>query len=306
MKKLTIFCFLFPMLILFQGFTFSSERENYHKLKSAENLFEENKFDEAEKIYSQINTQKYQEPLFYNRLVNLYTDKKYSEVLELYDKWEKENLSPEYLFNIGNSYKFTGDNSKKSEDQILNYKNALKAYRKAMMKSSDINIKKNYEITSKLLKKSENSNEKNQNKNQSKDQSGKKDKNKKNQSEKQDKNKEDQKKSQNKTEKFQNDRSSDKSDERKDEGSKEKKNNDIGNKSPLESSEKKDSKNVNKPTEAPKKNGQSEEKSNKKDQKLEELMYYLKNIENLEKESLKNNQKIINQNLNTSDNSKNW
>ncbi|WP_319372248.1 hypothetical protein [uncultured Ilyobacter sp.] len=287
MKKLTIFCFLFPMLILFQGFTFSSERENYQKLKSAENLFEENKFDEAEKIYSQLNTQKYQEPLFHNRLVNLYTGKKYSKVLELYDKLEKENPTPEDLFNIGNSYKFTGDNSKKSEDQILNYKNALKAYRKAMMKSSDINIKRNYEITSKLLKKSENSNEKNQSK-------------------KQDKNKEDQKKSQNKTEKSQNDRSSDKSDDRKDKGSKEKKNNDIDNKSSLESSEKKDSKNVNKPTEASKKNGQSEEKSNKKDQKLEELMYHLKNIENLEKESLKNNQKIINQNVNTSDNSKNW
>jgi cobalamin biosynthesis protein CobT len=289
---------------MLEGFNFSHEGENYQKLKRAEKLFEQNRFDEAEKIYGGISTQKYREALTIDRSVNLYAGKQYGKVTELYEKGDKENLNSEYLFNIGNSYKFNGDTSPKVEDRILNYKKALQAYKYAMLKNGDMNIKKNYEITSKLLKKIENSNNQNKDNSDNNDNSKKQGENQNN-----DKNKQEQTTSQNynKNEKSQNNKNSNSSGENKSDQSNEQQNNE-NNKNSDAPSKNNTNQDMNSSPESAKESraGNSNEENSKDSQRLEELMYHLKDIENLEKDGLKNNQKILNQNFDISDNSKNW
>ncbi len=302
MRKFIIFCLLFLALFMLEGFNFSHEGENYQKLKRAEKLFEQNKFEEAEKLYGEISTEKYREALTLDRTTNLYAGKKYGKVAELYEKWGKENLNSEYLFNIGNSYKFTGDYSEKTEDKVINYRKALQAYKYAMLKSSDMDIKKNFEITSKLLKEIENSNKQNNSDNSD---------NSKKQGENQDssKNKQKQKNSQNynKNENSQNNKNSDSSGENKPDQSNEQQNNE-NNKNSDATSKNNANQDIDISPEASRESGAENfnEENSKDRQRLEELMYHLKDIENLEKEGLKNNQKILNQNFDTSDNSKNW
>lgn len=97
--------------------------------------------------------------------------------------WSKpvESLGYKY-FKEGNNLVLQGDKEKNPEKKIENYKKALEIYKTSMKESSDINIKKNYEITERKIKeqKQQNQNKKQQNKNENKNRNEKNKENQKN------------------------------------------------------------------------------------------------------------------------------
>lgn len=96
--------------------------------------------------------------------------------------WSKpvESLGYKY-FKEGNNLVLQGDKEKNPEKKMEDYKKALTIYKTSMKESSDINIKKNYEITERKIKE-QNKQKQNQNKNQqNKQKQNKNEKNKSNQ-----------------------------------------------------------------------------------------------------------------------------
>lgn len=273
-------------------------------------FFKEHKYDEAIKNYEAVLKLEDNINIKNNIVKALYEEKKYKEVVE------KESSE---FFLRGNSYAFLGDNLIKEnlEEAKKNYKLALEEYKKAMKYSDDINIKKNYEIVLKKIKDLEKNQQQNQdNQNKQNDQQENKNNNQQNQNSKdqnqnnqnseqnQDQNKEN---NSNKNDNQQNSNEQNKqnSQDNKQNGSDNKEKKDDQDKSDdqkQQQNEQNDSQQQNQPNsqnnneQQNKSNGTStgDIKDSKEEIKKNEIGAILKRLEGNEKQSFKNNERVMN------------
>ena len=165
-NKIICLSILILSLVAFAA-SFNKTQAYYYNSKG-NSFFKEMKFQEARDEYNKSLKIKENNEVRNNIIKSLYEEKKYKEITE--------TPSTEYFIR-GNSYAFLGDEAvqQNPEEAIKNYKAALEEYKLAMKSSDDLNIKKNYEI---VLKKIENlNNNQNQDKeNNKQDQNNEQDK----------------------------------------------------------------------------------------------------------------------------------
>lgn len=245
-----------------------------------------------------------------NILKSFYFEKKYDEVVK---------APADENFLKGNSYAYLGDQDAQNSKSF--YEKALAEYKLGMKKSDDINIKKNYEL---ILQKIKESDKKEQNKDnkENKDQKDKeKNQDKQDQNNKQEQNKDQQQDQNNKQEqnRDQNNNTENQSQNQQSQDEKENKNNeqkqdsqknsnsdnqnDNENKKQNSQPEKDDSKDPQEQKDNSNGNsGQTEGEMSKKEIKEQEIKAILKRLEGNEKQSFKNNERMMNINNNNPSN----
>jgi Ca-activated chloride channel family protein len=252
----------------------------YNYTKEGNRLTTKEKFPEGRESYESALKLKENIKVRENILKSYYGEKKYEEVI---------NSPVEENFLKGNSYVYLGDNSLEKSKEY--YEKALEEYKLAMKKSNDINIKKNYELTLKKLE--ELKNQQNQKDNSSKDQENNQDKSsqdksqqKNNSDQNSEDNSNDQKDNQNNNNEQQN------NSQNSEENSQEKD-------SSQQSSEKDSTENSSQQEKDSKQNsniGSNEIEESQEDIKEQEVRAILKGLEANEKQSFKNNERVINMN----------
>ena len=316
--------------------SFNSTQAYYHNSRG-NSFFKEKKFDEARDEYNKSLKIKESNEVRNNIIKSLYEEKKYKEITE--------TPSTEYFIR-GNSYAFLGDEAvqQNPEEAIKNYKAALEEYKLAMKTSSDINIKKNYEIVLKKIEDLNSQNQQNQDnqkdkQDQNKDQDNKQDQqNKENQdkqNDKQDQNKDqDNKQDQQNNQNQQNqDKQNDKQDQNKDQDNKQ----DQQNKQNQQNQDKQNDKQDQNKDQDNKQNQQNQQNQDKQNEKQDqnkdqdneengkqnsvpqgevqpidskdegresEVRAILKRLEGNEKQSFKNNERVIN--IDTGNSNNRW
>lgn len=251
-----------------------------------------------------------------NILKSFYFEKKYDEVVK---------APADENFLKGNSYAYIGDQDAQNSKSF--YEKALAEYKLGMKKSDDINIKKNYEL---ILQKIKESDKKEQNKDnkENKDQKDKeKNQDKQDQNNKQDQNKDQQQDQNNKQEqnRDQNNNTENQSQNQQKQDEKENKNNEQKQDSQKNGDEQKNSNSNNqndnenkKQNSQPEKDdskdpqeqkdnsngnsGQTEGEMSEKEIKEQEIKAILKRLEGNEKQSFKNNERMMNINNNNPSN----
>lgn len=258
--------------------SFNSTQAYYHNSRG-NSFFKEKKFDEARDEYNKSLKIKESNEVRNNIIKSLYEEKKYKEITE--------TPSTEYFIR-GNSYAFLGDEAvqQNPEEAIKNYKAALEEYKLAMKTSSDIIIKKNYEIVLKKIEDLNNQNQQNQDnqkdkQDQNKDQDNKQDQqNKENQ---QNQDKQDQNKDQDNKQDQQNNQNQQNQDKQNDKQDQNKDQNDKQNSIPQ---------------------GEVQPIDSKDDVREGEVRAILKRLEGNEKQSFKNNERVIN--IDTGNSNNRW
>lgn len=245
----------------------------YNHIKEGNRLTTKEKFLEGRESYESALKLKENIKVRENILKSYYGEKKYEEVI---------NSPAEENFLKGNSYVYLGDNSPEKSKEY--YEKALEEYKLAMKKSDDINIKKNYELTLKKLE--ELKNQQNQKDNSSKDQENNQDKSqqKNNSDQSSEDNSNDQKDNQNNNNEQQN------NSQNSEENSQEKDSSQQG-------SEKDSTENSSQQEKDSKQNsnsGSNEIEESQEDIKEQEVRAILKGLEANEKQSFKNNERVIN------------
>lgn len=251
-----------------------------------------------------------------NILKSFYFEKKYDEVVK---------APADENFLKGNSYAYLGDQDAQNSKSF--YEKALTEYKLGMKKSDDINIKKNYELILQKIKESdkkeqnkdnkENKDQKDKEKNQDKqDQNNKKDQNKdqqQDQNNKQEQNRDQNNNTENQSQdKQKQDEKENKNSEQKQDSQKngdEQKNsnsdnqNDNENKKQNSQPEKDDSKDPQEQKDNSNGNSvQTEGEMSEKEIKEQEIKAILKRLEGNEKQSFKNNERMMNINNNNPSN----
>ncbi|WP_288218007.1 hypothetical protein [uncultured Fusobacterium sp.] len=156
----------FLILIISAIFLFKniSKTNLYLDISKGNKALTNKEYEKSRNIYNKILSKVQNPGIESNILKSFYQEKKYDDVVK---SKSDEN------FLKGNSYVYLSKNQDKEQ-----LKKALAEYKKAMKSSDDINIKKNYELTLKYLNEQQN-NQQNQDKNQQNDNN--EDKNKQNQ-----------------------------------------------------------------------------------------------------------------------------
>lgn len=227
-----------------------------------------------------------------NILKSFYFEKKYDEVVK---------APADENFLKGNSYAYLGDQDAQNSKSF--YEKALAEYKLGMKKSDDINIKKNYEL---ILQKIKESDKKEQNKDnkENKDQKDKEknqDKQDQNNKQEQNNNTENQSQNQQKQDEKENKNSEQKQDSQKNSNSDNQ--NDNENKKQNSQPEKDDSKDPQEQKDNSNGNsGQTEGEMSEKEIKEQEIKAILKRLEGNEKQSFKNNERMMNINNNNPSN----
>ena len=258
--------------------SFNSTQAYYHNSRG-NSFFKEKKFDEACDEYNKSLKIKESNEVRNNIIKSLYEEKKYKEITE--------TPSTEYFIR-GNSYAFLGDEAvqQNPEEAIKNYKAALEEYKLAMKTSSDINIKKNYEIVLKKIEDLNNQNQQNQD----------------NQKDKQDQNKDqDNKQDQQNKENQQN---QDKQDQNKDQDNKQDQQNNQNQKNQDKQNDKQDQNKDQNDKQNSIPQGEVQPIDSKDDVREGEVRAILKRLEGNEKQSFKNNERVIN--IDTGNSNNRW
>lgn len=265
MKNKVISILLLLLSLFAFGINLNSARAYYYTSKG-NSFFKSENFEEARKNYELSLKLKDNLNVKKNIIKSFYEEKKYKEVIE--------NESDEFFLR-GNSYAFLGDSLIKEnpEEAKKNYRLALEEYKKAMKQSDDINIKKNYEIVLKKIENLEKEQQQNQN-NQNQDKNNQNDQQQKD-------NSQDNKQQNNK----QNDSDNN---NQKDNNNQDQQNNSGGNQE-----------NSNQPQDQQDKNqgggvSTGDIKDSKEDIKKNEIGVILKRLEGNEKQSFKNNERVMN------------
>ena len=311
--------------------SFNNTQAYYHNSRG-NSFFKEKKFDEARDEYNKSLKIKESNEVRNNIIKSLYEEKKYKEITE--------TPSTEYFIR-GNSYAFLGDEAvqQNPEEAIKNYKAALEEYKLAMKTSSDINIKKNYEIVLKKIEDLNNQNQQNQDnqkdkQDQNKDQDNKQDQQNKENQQNQDKqnDKQDQNKDQDNKQDQQNKQNQDKQDQNKDQDNKQDQQNNQNQQNQDKQNDKQDQnkdqnnkqdqqnnqnqKNQDKQNDKQDQNKDQNDKQNsipqgevqpidsKDDVREGEVRAILKRLEGNEKQSFKNNERVIN--IDTGNSNNRW
>lgn len=298
--------------------SFNSTQAYYHNSRG-NSFFKEKKFDEARDEYNKSLKIKESNEVRNNIIKSLYEEKKYKEITE--------TPSTEYFIR-GNSYAFLGDEAvqQNPEEAIKNYKAALEEYKLAMKTSSDINIKKNYEIVLKKIEDLNSQNQQNQDnqkdkQDQNKDQDNKQDqKNKENQDKQNDKqdqqnnqnqDKQDQNKDQDNKQDQQNnqnqqnqDKQNDKQDQNKDQDNKQDQQNNQNQQNQDKQNDKQDQNKDQNDKQNSIPQGEVQPIDSKDDVREGEVRAILKRLEGNEKQSFKNNERVIN--IDTGNSNNRW
>lgn len=250
----------------------------YNHIKEGNRLTTEEKFPEGRESYESALKLKENIKVRENILKSYYDEKKYEKVI---------NSPAEENFLKGNSYVYLGDNSPEKSKEY--YEKALEKYKLAMKKSDDINIKKNYELTLKKLE--ELKNQQNQKDNSSKNQENNQDKSsqdksqqKNNSDQNSEDNSNDQKDNQNNNNEQQNNsQNSEENSQEKDSSQQDSEKDSTENSSQQEKDSKQNSN-----------SGSNEIEESQEDIKEQEVRAILKGLEANEKQSFKNNERVIN------------
>ncbi|WP_302820751.1 tetratricopeptide repeat protein [Fusobacterium ulcerans] len=298
--------------------SFNSTQAYYHNSRG-NSFFKEKKFDEARDEYNKSLKIKESNEVRNNIIKSLYEEKKYKEITE--------TPSTEYFIR-GNSYAFLGDEAvqQNPEEAIKNYKAALEEYKLAMKTSSDINIKKNYEIVLKKIEDLNSQNQQNQDnqkdkQDQNKDQDNKQDQqNKENQDKQNDKqdqqnnqnqDKQDQNKDQDNKQDQQNnqnqqnqDKQNDKQDQNKDQDNKQDQQNNQNQQNQDKQNDKQDQNKDQNDKQNSIPQGEVQPIDSKDDVREGEVRAILKRLEGNEKQSFKNNERVIN--IDTGNSNNRW
>ena len=281
-NKIICLVILILSLVAFAA-SFNSTQAYYHNSRG-NSFFKEKKFDEARDEYNKSLKIKESNEVRNNIIKSLYEEKKYKEITE--------TPSTEYFIR-GNSYAFLGDEAvqQNPEEAIKNYKAALEEYKLAMKTSNDVNIKKNYEI---VLKKIGDLN-KNQDQQNQENQKDKQDQNK-DQNDKQDQ--------QNNQNQQNQDKQNDKQDQNKDQDNKQDQQNNQNQQNQDKQNDKQDQNKDQNDKQNSIPQGEVQPIDSKDDVREGEVRAILKRLEGNEKQSFKNNERVIN--IDTGNSNNRW
>lgn len=299
MKNKVISILLLLLSLFAFGINLNSARAYYYTSKG-NSFFKSENFEEARKNYELSLKLKDNLNVKKNIIKSFYEEKKYKEVIE--------NESDEFFLR-GNSYAFLGDSLIKEnpEEAKKNYRLALEEYKKAMKQSDDINIKKNYEIVLKKiedLEKEQQQNQDNQNK-QDKQQENK-DNNQQNQNNQNNQNNKDNQEQNQENNNQNNSNNQDQKDKSQDNNQQNNKQNDSDNNNQKDNNNQDqqnnsggNQENSNQPQDQQDKNqgggvSTGDIKDSKEDIKKNEIGVILKRLEGNEKQSFKNNERVMN------------
>ncbi|MDU1912194.1 hypothetical protein [Fusobacterium sp.] len=305
-NKIICLAVLILSLVAFAA-SFNRTQAYYYNSKG-NSFFKEMKFQEARNEYNKSLEIKENSEVRNNIIKSLYEEKKYKEITE--------TPSTDYFIR-GNSYAFLGDEAvqQNPEEAIKNYKAALEEYKLAMKTSNDVNIKKNYEIVLKKIEDLNNQNQQNQNnqdkQNDKQDQNNEQD-NKQNQQNQNNQDKQNDKQQNQNNQDKQNDKQDQNNEQDNKQNQQNQNNQDKQNDKQDQNNEqdnKQDQQNQNNQDKQNDKQDQNNEQDNKqnnipqgevqpidsKDEGREgEVRAILKRLEGNEKQSFKNNERVIN------------
>ena len=295
--KNKIICLSILILSLIVFATSFNKTQAYYYNSKGNSFFKEMKFQEARDEYNKSLKIKENNEVRNNIIKSLYEEKKYKEITE--------TPSTEYFIR-GNSYAFLGDEAvqQNPEEAIKNYKAALEEYKLAMKSSDDLNIKKNYEI---VLKKIENLNNKqNQDKeNNKQDQNNEQDKQ--NQQNQQNQNSENNKQDQNNEQdkqNQQNQQNQNNENNKQDQNNEQDKQNQQNQQNQNNENNKQDQNNEQDGKQNNIPQGGVQPIDSKDDGREGEVRAILKRLEGNEKQSFKNNERVIN--IDTGNSNNRW
>ena len=277
--KNKIICLSILILSLIAFATSFNKTQAYYYNSKGNSFFKEMKFQEARDEYNKSLKIKENNEVRNNIIKSLYEEKKYKEITE--------TPSTEYFIR-GNSYAFLGDEAvqQNPEEAIKNYKAALEEYKLAMKSSDDLNIKKNYEI---VLKKIENLNNKQNQQNQQ---------NQNNENNKQDQNNEQDKQNQ------QNQQNQNSENNKQDQNNEQDKQNQQNQQNQNNENNKQDQNNEQDGKQNNIPQGGVQPIDSKDDGREGEVRAILKRLEGNEKQSFKNNERVIN--IDTGNSNNRW
>lgn len=274
----------------------------YNFVEKGNSFIKEEKYSNGREEYKKALKLRENNQIKLNVLKSFYSEKNYEEVTK---------LDVEEGFLKGNSYVYLGDNSQDKNKEF--YEKALEEYKLAMKTSDDINIKKNYELTLKKLE--DMSNQQNQDNQQNQEDKQEK-QNKENQNSKDNNNSQNQEdKSSQSNEKNQS--SNNKEQEKKENSSQEKQNNEKEQESNSQPNEQNNKQNEDNTQENENQNESSDKKENNQNSNTapqnmkepsqeeireQEVRAILKRLEGNEKQSFKNNERVMDINSNNPSN----
>ena len=251
----------------------------YNFIEKGNSFIKEEKYSNGREEYEKALKLRENNQVKLNVLKSFYSEKNYEEVT-------KSDVEEGFL--KGNSYVYLGDNSQDKNKEF--YEKALEEYKLAMKTSDDINIKKNYELTLKKLE--DMSKQQNQN-NQQNQEDKSSQSNEKNQSSN---NKEQEKKENSSQEKQNNEKEQESNSQSNEQNNKQNEDNTQENENQNESSDKKEN-NQNSNT-AP----QNMKEPSQEEIREQEVRAILKRLEGNEKQSFKNNERVMDINSNNPSN----
>lgn len=304
--KNKIICLAVLVLSLIAFAASFNRTQAYYYNNKGNSFFKEMKFQEAQNEYNKSLEIRENSEVRNNIIKSLYEEKKYKEITE--------TLSTEYFIR-GNSYAFLGDETAQQnpEEAIKNYKTALEEYKLAMKTSNDLNIKKNYEI---VLKKIEalnnNQNQQSQDKqNDKQDQNNEQDNKQNQQNQDKQNNKQDQNKDQDNKQDQQNnqnqqnqDKQNDKQDQNKDQDNKQDQQNNQNQQNQDKQNDKQDQNKDQNDKQNSIPQGEVQPIDSKDEGRDGEVRAILKRLEGNEKQSFKNNERVIN--IDTGNSNNRW
>lgn len=289
----------------------------YNFVEKGNSFIKEEKYSNGREEYEKALKLRENNQVKLNILKSFYSEKNYEEVT-------KSDVEEGFL--KGNSYVYLGDNSQDKNKEF--YEKALEEYKLAMKTSDDINIKKNYELTLKKLedmsKQQNQDNQQNQEDKQEKQ--NKENQNQQNSSQEnseQNQNSKDNNNSQNQEDKSsqsneKNQSSNNKEQEKKENSSQEKQNNEKEQESNSQQNEQNNNKqNKDNTQENENQNESSDKKENNQNSNTapknmkepsqeeireQEVRAILKRLEGNEKQSFKNNERVMDINSNNPSN----
>ena len=292
----------------------------YNFVEKGNSFIKEEKYSNGREEYEKALKLRENNQVKLNILKSFYSEKNYEEVT-------KSDVEEGFL--KGNSYVYLGDNSQDKNKEF--YEKALEEYKLAMKTSDDINIKKNYELTLKKLEdmsnqqnqdnqqnqedKQEKQNKENQNNNQNQQNNSQ-------ENSEQNQNSKDNNDSQNQEDKSsqsneENQSSNNKEQEKKESSSQENQNNEKEQESNSQQNEQNNKQNEDNTQENENQNESSDKKENNQNSNTapqnmkepsqeeireQEVRAILKRLEGNEKQSFKNNERVMDINSNNPSN----
>lgn len=292
----------------------------YNFVEKGNSFIKEEKYSNGREEYEKALKLRENNQVKLNILKSFYSEKNYEEVT-------KSDVEEGFL--KGNSYVYLGDNSQDKNKEF--YEKALEEYKLAMKTSDDINIKKNYELTLKKLEdmskqqnqdnqqnqkdKQEKQNKENQNNNQNQQNNSQ-------ENSEQNQNSKDNHDSQNQEDKSsqsneENQSSNNKEQEKKESSSQENQNNEKEQESNSQPNEQNNKQNEDNTQENENQNESSDKKENNQNSNTapqnmkepsqeeireQEVRAILKRLEGNEKQSFKNNERVMDINSNNPSN----